>query len=369
MESLEKFEFEATPNIEFLDGVAVISRLTVRNSDAVGLLRKMDALEVEYLVDSLLTTVAKVAEGTATAEAVMTEFREQIQSKTREEFECFRKEIEGKLKSFDEEMAKDLKQLFEDSFKGISEGDKRLDKKIEKIEEKLRDKLEEILKRILVEEKQQEIKEKTTLKGLDFQRAVYEECRLILESTEETVDYVADKQGARKRKTGDVVVKHVLYNGLAPRTVVECKDKDMSNSSAEEILAEIKEALANRGADACLYVFKHQEQMPESLRPIKIGTNFVVASCDINLGILLRIAKLVGGVECRLRRNETEADIESTKSELKNILSFIEDLSEIQRLSLLASQHSQKVSEKAGGLKLKIENSENKALESLTGGD
>lgn len=160
MESLEKFEFEVTPNIEFLDSVAVISRLTVRNSDAVELLRKMDALEVEYLVDSLLTTVAKVAEGTATAEAIMKEFREQIQVRTREEFENFRKEMESKLKSFSDAISKDLKQLVEDSFRGINESDEKLDKKIEKVEEKLREKLEEILKKVLVEEKEQEVKEK-----------------------------------------------------------------------------------------------------------------------------------------------------------------------------------------------------------------
>ena len=146
---------------------------------------------------------------------------------------------------------------------------------------------------------------------------------------------------------------------------MECKDKDLSGTSAGEVLAEIDDAIANREADACLYLIKAEEQMPPCFRPIKIGTNFVIASCDIDLGLLMRIAKLVSSLECRIEAIDVGIDVDSATKELRNITALLNEFSEIRRLSQLASQHSLAVSEKAGTLRDKIENSVNMALDSL----
>lgn len=367
------------PVIEFLDGIAMINGLTIMSSDAVELLRRMEAREVQSLVDSLLATIAKVAEGATTAQLIMEEFKEQIQTKTKEEFEVFRKEVVEELKAFNKGVGEELEKVIDETLKELRERDEGLAEKIdanskelkkiieEKVLERLHSKLEEIQERFALEEKEREIRDKTTLKGLDFQRAVYEECKALLESSGEVVDYVADRPGALKRKTGDILIQHSLHEKLNPRTVVECKDKNLNASgNASEILAEIEEALANRKADACLYLFKTSDQMPESFSPIKVGEGFIVASCETDLWLLLRIAKLIGGIGCRIRGSQEGIDVEASRNELRKIFTYLKELEEIQRLSQLAIGHAEKIHEKAGELRKKIEGSVNKALQGLT---
>jgi hypothetical protein len=208
------------PVIEFLDGIAMINGLTIMSSDAVELLRRMEAREVQSLVDSLLATIAKVAEGATTAQLIMEEFKEQIQTKTREEFEVFRKEVVEELKAFNKGVGEELEKVIDETLKELRERDEGLAEKIdanskelkkiieEKVSERLHSKLEEIQERFALEEKEREIRDKTTLKGLDFQRAVYEECKALLESSGEVVDYVADRRdmtskGLEKRNKGE----------------------------------------------------------------------------------------------------------------------------------------------------------------------
>ncbi len=51
------------PVIEFYDGVAVIHEITIKNPDSIALLKRMKETEVESLIDSMLSTIAKVGEG------------------------------------------------------------------------------------------------------------------------------------------------------------------------------------------------------------------------------------------------------------------------------------------------------------------
>jgi hypothetical protein len=353
------------PSIEFYDGIARIDGLTLRSADTIELLKKMEPLEVESLIDSLLSTVAKIGEGATTAGLIVEEFREYINKKTREEFEGFRKELTESLKEIAKTTIEELKERNQDLSKTLEKNSKELEQLIER---KIGEKLQEISEKIAVKEREEEIRERTTLKGLDFEMMVFEECKKMVDGTEEVADFVGNKPGTLKRKTGDILIRHSLQRGgIKPKTVVECKDKDLSNASAGEVLREIEEALANREADACLYLIRSEEQMPESFRPIKIGSNFVVASCDMDLGLLVRITKLVGSIECRIEASAEEigVDLDFARRELKNIMTFLSDFNEIQRLSQLVSKHSKKIGQNTEKLKTKIENSVTKALESL----
>lgn len=367
-----------SPTIEYHDGIAHINGLKLKNPDTVELLQRTRPEEVRSLVDSLLATVSKVAKGATTAELMVKEFREEMRGQTREEFEGFRREIESRLGTFNKEINKDIENTLSSAFKELKEQDENIAEKVNlstkeikeilenKISERLQKKLEEIDKKIVLEKKEEEIKHKTTLKGLEFQDAVFEECRALLESSEEVADFVGNSQGSLRKKTGDILVHHTLNNKVAPSTVIECKDKDLSGSGkAKDILAEIEESLANRNAEACLYLFKSQEQMPESFSPLKVGERFIVASAETELWLLLKMAKLVGGIECRLNNGQEGADIEAARRELEKIPTYAGDLEEIQRLSSLIGGHSENIHKKAGEVRGRMESSVYKALQYL----
>lgn len=351
------------PVIEFYDGVAVIHEITIKNPDSIALLKRMKETEVESLIDSMLSTIAKVGEGATTAQLMLKEFREHVYRTTREEFESLRRELCEDIKDMAGEVVEELRE----SGKELSELVERNSDKISAlIENKIGKRLRELGEKISLKEKEMEIRERTPLKGFDFEAIVYEECKRLTEETEEVVDFVGQKQGTLRKKTGDIVIVHATRNSrIRPKTVVECKDRDMSDTAAEEILAEAEEAIANREADVCLYLFRLEEQMPACFRPVKIGDNFVIASCDMDLSLLVCITKLVGSVICRLKMEKTDTDVSSALKELRNISSLLEELSEIQRLSQLASQHSIKISEKSSTLKEKIERCVMRAIDSL----
>jgi hypothetical protein len=351
------------PIVEFDDGFAIIRELTLRNPDSVALVKRMRETEIEFLVDSMLSTIAKVGEGATTAQLMLKEFREYVYRTTREEFENLRKELRDDIKDVTMRVMEELKV----SEREISDMVERNSSAIvDLIEKKIGERLQELSEKISIKEKEREIIEKTTLKGFDFETAVYEECRKLADGTEEVVDFLGQKQGALRRKTGDIVIVHATHDSrIKPKTVVECKDRDMSNTTAEEILAEIKEAIANRNADVCLYLFRTQEQMPSCFKPIKIGENFVIASCDMELSLLIRITKLVGSVVCRMKMEEVNTDVASALNELRNISALLEEFSDIQKLSQLASQHSIKISEKSAALKGKIERCVMRAIDAL----
>jgi hypothetical protein len=366
---------EESITVAFLDGVAVINNLIVRNHDAVELLKRMEPGEAGALVVSLLTTVAKVAEGATTAEVLMAEFRERIQAETRREFQEFKQAVVEEFGTASEELGRGLKELGEGILEELKRSDGQLGERVdlklkelrEMIEARVAEKQELILRRFAVEEKEAEIRGKTTLMGLDFQEAVYHECRELLKGTEDVVEFTADTPGVMKRKTGDIVVHYCVDERLKPGIVIECKDMDMGGSGGVgAVMNEVKEAVANREADACLYLFRDEGQMPVAFRPFKVGRDYVVASMDIELGVLLNLAKLVGALESKLRSEEGEVDLERARMELRGLIARLKDFDEMRRLCKLSMGHMEKVHTMAGKLRKEIERGVDKILQGLT---
>ena len=194
--------------------------------------------------------------------------------------------------------------------------------------------------------------------------AQYEEYKRQRDGREE-VDFVGQKRGTLRKKTGNIVIVHAArYSRIEPKTVMVYKDRDISDTAAEKIPAEAGEVIANREANVCFYLFSTEEQMPACFSSVKIGDKFVIASCDMNPSLLVCITKLAGWI-CRLKTKKTDTDAYSTSKELRNISLLLEELPEIQKLTQLVSQHSIKISEKFSILKEKIERCVIRTIDSL----
>jgi hypothetical protein len=354
-------------------GIATINNLTIRNPDAVELLSKMHPTEVEQLITALISIIKKTVNGTTTAESIMKEYREQIEKRSKEMAEMLKAEINN----LSTDLTTTIKQAISESFQDLKEDNEDLAEKIgeqvgdlqEIIDEKIHNRLLEILQKFAVKEKELEMIDKTTLKGFDFEQTVYNECKALTKNTEETVDLVSNQLGLLKKRTGDIIIQHHLHKPtLKPKTVIECKDQDLSNNgNVEKILAEINEACNNRGADVCLYLFKNKDQMPESLRPLKIGDRYMIASKEIGMDILLKLAKLVGGIECRIKHAESKVDIDNAKKEISKIAAYEKDFNEIIRLANLITEHSEKIYQITNALRQKILRDVECALKYLSG--
>lgn len=136
----------------------------------------------------------------------------------------------------------------------------RRDSPLWTLKQEMLESIEQIRKDLKIKEATDEIKEKTVLKGADFEAEV----KSILERTGrphgDVPEDVSRQPGLIKNsKKGDFVID---ISGSERRIVVETKD---SPYSLRKILNEMDEALENRGAHYGIFVEKYVEDLPESV--------------------------------------------------------------------------------------------------------
>lgn len=122
----------------------------------------------------------------------------------------------------------------------------------------LRDKIEA---QATAEETEEELRQRTTLKGDDFEETVEEILSTLVYNTSNEVEYTGDSTGEiGERKVGDFVV---TLNDTDQRIVVEAKSD--SGYSQRDIKEELTDAIENRDADYGIIVFECESYIPNKV--------------------------------------------------------------------------------------------------------
>ena len=182
---------------------------------------------------------------------------------------------------------------------------------IKKLKDEILGKIQELRDEVLKEKSKEEIIEKTSLKGANFEEIVLEQAQDFLSEYEDKVNPCGECLG-RTNKIGDLIVD--INGDEKKRIVIECKDS--SSYSHKKTIDEINDAIENRSAKFGIFLFKSQSQIPSALKPMKITNNYIVTSFDdYGLYFSLRVARLF--IE---KNNESNKKYLLTKSKklLKN---------------------------------------------------
>jgi hypothetical protein len=124
--------------------------------------------------------------------------------------------------------------------------------------DRLRDKIEE---QATEEETREELKQRTTLKGEDFEKTVEGILEDLVYQTSDEVEFTGEETGEiGNRKVGDFVL---TLNDTGQRIVIEAKS-DQSYSQPR-IKDELDDAIENRDADYGIIVFETAAQVPKKV--------------------------------------------------------------------------------------------------------
>jgi hypothetical protein len=107
----------------------------------------------------------------------------------------------------------------------------------------------------------EQLKQKTTVKGLDFEKYCEDILNDIVKINGDSLEKTSTKPGKLLRsKKGDFVVN--FGNDVEKKLVIELKDVD-KQLSVTEIQEELEEAKQNRNADFAIFVVKNVELVPK----------------------------------------------------------------------------------------------------------
>lgn len=110
-----------------------------------------------------------------------------------------------------------------------------------------------------IEEGKTKERQRSALKGQDFEAAVQQLLGKITGTTEDTLELKMDEEGFEGSKKGDFVL---TLNGRNKRIVFEAKDQKISKQKIEDYMTE---AITNRDAVYGVYVAKHVENLPQEI--------------------------------------------------------------------------------------------------------
>jgi hypothetical protein len=128
------------------------------------------------------------------------------------------------------------------------------------LKKEMLDAIEKIRKDLGIKEATDSIKEKTVLKGADFETEIMAALEKIAQNYGDVPDNVSTRPGLLKNsKKGDFVVQ---LSGSDKKIVLEAKE---SKYSLAKIIEEMDEAIENRGADYGIFVEKYVEDLPDSV--------------------------------------------------------------------------------------------------------
>lgn len=288
---------EEMPRVEVADDHVRVSNFEVTDSTVVDYLQQFDddqeradAFERALCVG---VTTMELAETSQQEEFVERKFTE-MQRELQDEIDRIETEVEEKFgddghvpQIFEDNLGQDgrLKQHLEDAFSEDGPLIERLDEELgedgERIQKaldpdtegtptyrlkqtlqdqirSLRDKIEE---QETAEETEEEIRQKTTLKGDDFEDTVGNILSNLVYNTNNEVEYTGDTAGEiRRQKVGDFVL---TLNDTGQRIVVEAKSD--SGYSQRAIKEELADAIENRNADYGIIVFECESYIPDKV--------------------------------------------------------------------------------------------------------
>ncbi len=204
---------------------------------------------------------------------------------------------------------------------------------IKKLKDEILGKIQELREEVLKEKSKEEIIEKTSLKGGNFEELVLESAEDFCSEYEDKIKPVGENLG-KTCKVGDIVVD--IDGNESKRIVIECKDS--CAYSHKKTLDEISDAIENRSAKFGIFLFKYQSQIPTSLSPMKITNNYIVTSFE-NYGLYfaLRVARLFieKSVESKqeIHLDEIQKIIEGLQAKLTDFKNIQVKLTQIDNAS------------------------------------
>ncbi|MCK5624351.1 hypothetical protein KAI04_00735 [Candidatus Pacearchaeota archaeon] len=181
-------------------------------------------------------------------------------------------------------------------------------------DKEIKDIRDEVLKKSAIDE----VKQRGTEKGFEFEEEVYSTLQTLASYYENTIELIGEKSGVGSKK-GDVLIE--LEN--KKKIVVECKDS--SSYSTKKTIDEINEAIQNRNAVFGIFLFAKRDLMPRELCPIKITDKYIITYYDEdNLYFAYRIARLfalkeiIGSEEC-VDFDKISSELNTMEDNFKNI--------------------------------------------------
>jgi hypothetical protein len=234
------------------------------------------------------------------------------------------------------------------------------DTPIGQLRKRLCDELNDIRDKMVGKEKEAEIKEITTLKGKDFEKACNEILSNIVQAhVGDELYWTSEETGEiTGSKKGDFVI--TLGEGIGSRIVLETKD--WRSITLPKILdEELEEALKNRTADYAIFVSKYREALPDKVGWFNEYRDKMLI-CALGSSEILNIAYQWGRMKLLSKKaKEKEIDITTIRKITENLDQQINKLSQIK----VQCTNLEKASEKIRELLNDIENGINAELGNL----
>jgi hypothetical protein len=288
---------EGVPRIEVDDDRAHVTDVEITDSTVVEYLQQFDdeREREDAFVRALRVgvTTMGLAETSQQEEYVERKFTE-MQRDLQEEIDRIEDEVEEKFgddghvpQIFEDHLGQDghLKQHIEDAFsedgpfterldEELGEDGERIQKALDpdtegtptyRLKRTLQDQIQDLRDKIeaqaTAEETEEEIRQRTTLKGDDFEDTVENILSDLVYNTSNEVEYTGDTIGEISgRKVGDFVI---TLNDTGQRIVVEAKSD--SGYSQRDIKEELADAVENRDADYGIIVFECEAYIPNKV--------------------------------------------------------------------------------------------------------
>jgi hypothetical protein len=207
----------------------------------------------------------------------------------------------------------------------------------------------EVRDRLSTVRAEQAIIDKSTQKGGLFEDVLYDQLQDITNAYGDWVESVGTITGATG-KTGDFLI---TLRGSDERIVVEAKDS--LGYTIPRTVGEIEDALENRRAKFCIFVFKSLDQMPRALHPCRIGRNYIITTAEANgLYYSYHVAKTV--VESELSKNAADSiPIEKIQSELAFLIEKTLTIEEVLKKTKLITSNVEAIDTMLKALHLDME--------------
>ncbi|MFZ3384775.1 MAG: hypothetical protein WA144_12695 [Candidatus Methanoperedens sp.] len=187
------------------------------------------------------------------------------------------------------------------------------DSPINQLKEEIVKNIKEVKTLLEQEQAMEDIIQKTTLKGTDFQDDVEAELQAIVNPYGDMIEDVSTSLG-RSGKAGDFLIS--VDGNKKDRIAIECKDG--CQYTCKKINQEISKIISNRNAKFTIFLFKKQNQIPKEMQPVRIAQNSMIVSYENNgLYFAYRIARMF--IENEVDKQNQSIPIDKIQIEIQTI--------------------------------------------------
>jgi len=237
------------------------------------------------------------------------------------------------------------------------------DSPLNKLKRELLEDIERVKFLVVGEERASEIKEKTPLKGTDFEKELYRYFQQITKPFGDNLEHIGYKPSERGKKIGDLLigVRDPLLDDVELLMVIEAKSGDYSSINDEKKLKdEIGMAIVNRESSFGIGVVRDKASLSESIGTFRFfEPNMIICCAEEPTAVELayrfarsvvitrhlsqdfkevdweNVKKFAQFVEQSLRKIDTaRSDLDTLKTNISNINSILENYADNVRSSI-----------------------------------